>query len=321
MLLSSRAIIRDFYRRLDDTANVGWWRKIGWIQRSDQEAETYAFLGQAPGMREWTNERMLATLRENKITIPNRRFEASIRVPLDDLRRDKTDQHRARARDLAVRAGWQHWHKLLTPLIVEGDQVTYGTSYDGAKFFDTAHSIGDSGTIKNNLTAAEVSELNVSTPTAPTQLEAALAMLGTINYMRTWNDDQGEPANEEATGFVCMVPSNLAASFQVASKANTLFDGTSQAANPLISTEVRVEVVSNPRILTLSPSDTATFYMFRSDANVKPFILQSELEPEMKMLSESSDHTFLTDDVIFGVKTLRNVGYGEWIYAARATMS
>lgn len=321
MLTSSRAIVGDFYKRVAATPPSAWADKIGWKQPSDQDAETYAMTGATPGMREWVNERLLSALREDKITIHNIPFEGSFTVPMDDLRRDKTGQYRVRAGELGARAGWQHWHKLMTPLLVEGDNSTYGTSYDGQYFFDTDHVVGDSGTIKNILTSTEVTPLEVVAAANPTSIEMAEAILGVINYMRRWNDDQGEPVNEDATGFLVMVPANLAAAAEAAAYDENLHNATFVGhSNPLKSRSVNVDVAMNPRFLTLASGDTAVFYVFRTDGVAKPLIAQTELEPVMNVLEEGSEYTAMNNKAAFMAKSSRNVGYGEWMYAARATL-
>lgn len=317
MLTSSRAIVGDFYRTLATVPPNAWHDKISMPFDSDQEAETYPIVGQAPAMREWRNERLLSALREDKITIHNVSYEASFRVPMPTLRRDKTGQYRAKARDLAARAGWQHWNKLLSTLISNGAGSTYGTAYDGQYFFDTDHSLGYSGTIKNDLTSSEAAGLNVGTAAAPTSLEAALAILDSINYMRTFTDDQGELCNEDATGFVIMAPANLAGAIEAACNDNTVYSASSVGqSNPLKSRSLQLEPIMNARLTT-----TTVFYIFRTDGSVKPFINQSEQEPVMNVFEEGSEFTALNDQAAFMVKASRNVGYGEFLYAARCTLS
>ena len=90
--LSSRAIIGMFYRALEQDAGPAWVNPISMPFTSDQESETYKWLGQAPAMREWIGGRMAKGFRENGLTIANKKFEATLEVPLDWMRRDKTGQ-------------------------------------------------------------------------------------------------------------------------------------------------------------------------------------------------------------------------------------
>lgn len=55
--LSSRAIIGSFYRRLKQDTGMKWVAAISNYFQSDQDSETYNWLGQVPVMREWVGGR------------------------------------------------------------------------------------------------------------------------------------------------------------------------------------------------------------------------------------------------------------------------
>ena len=102
--LSSRAIIGRFYQALEQDAGVSWVDPISMLFTSDQASETYAWLGQSPAMREWIGGRNAKGFRENGITIANKKYEATLEVPLDWMRRDKTGQIQVRIDEMAQRA-------------------------------------------------------------------------------------------------------------------------------------------------------------------------------------------------------------------------
>ncbi|HUW35622.1 MAG TPA: Mu-like prophage major head subunit gpT family protein, partial [Planctomycetota bacterium] len=200
--LGSRAIIGKFYHRLEQEEGKLYIPRIGMRFSSDQESETYRWLGQVPQMREWFGGRNPKGLSHEGITIANRKFESTLEISVDDLRRDKTSQISLRIGELAIRTA-SHWLKLLNTLIEAG---TSSLCYDGHYFFDTAHAEGSSGTQLNALAAGQVPKLDVTTATAPTPDEMASAILGVIGYMLGYKDDQGEPMNELAREFIVMVP-------------------------------------------------------------------------------------------------------------------
>ena len=88
--LSSRAIIGSFYRRLKQNSGLKWVEAISNYFQSDQDSETYNWLGQVPVMREWAGGRQAKGFTTNGLTIENKHFEATLEVPVKDLRRDKT---------------------------------------------------------------------------------------------------------------------------------------------------------------------------------------------------------------------------------------
>lgn len=55
--LSSRAIIGEFYKRLNADDGMEWINAISNYFTSDQDTEEYVWLGQSPVMREWVGGR------------------------------------------------------------------------------------------------------------------------------------------------------------------------------------------------------------------------------------------------------------------------
>ena len=156
--LSSRAIIGSFYRRLKQNSGLKWVEAISNYFQSDQDSETYNWLGQVPVMREWAGGRQAKGFTTNGLTIENKHFEATLEVPVKDLRRDKTGQTRIRINELADRTN-SHWAQLLSKLIVSGESTV---CYDGQYFFDTDHEEGKSGQQSNKITyTAETGETSL----------------------------------------------------------------------------------------------------------------------------------------------------------------
>ena len=277
------------------------------------EIEEYAWLSASPALREWLGGREAVGLSANKISIENKTFEATLAFPTDDIRRDKTGSIDVRIADLARRTV-AHWAKLLSTLIINGVGAASGLCYDGQYFFDVDHLEGDSGTQLNYLQAAQVAALNVAVATAPTPLEAAMAVLGVIAYMISWLDDKGEPLNEMARSWLVMTGNPLAAAFSAAVSQKTLGSGVD---NPLaLQKDFEVSHVLNPRMSAM----TTQFVVFRTDAPTKPFIRQEELF-EVEVVGPGSEEEFKNNQQLFGVKLVGNCGYGLWSQAAHCILS
>lgn len=314
--LGSRAIIGTFYETLEQNIGASWLMRLAMEFTSDQESETYKWLGMSPAMREWIGGRQPKGLRENGMTITNKTFEATMNVLVDDLRRDKTGQILLRVREMADRVA-AHPMSLISTLINNGGGATNGLCYDGQYFFDTDHAEGDSGTIKNDLAAGDVAVLNVGTATAPTADEMANCILGVLGWFYSFKDDQGEPLNELAREFVIMTNTAMWGAAQAAVSANLLNTGSGSRDNPLMRMPgINLTVVPNARLST-----TTAFYMFRTDGRAKPFILQNEEAVSISAVAEGSEHEFKNNEHLYGVKAIRNVGYGIWQHAIRATLS
>lgn len=307
--LSSRAIIGRFYQALEQDAGVSWVDPISMLFTSDQASETYAWLGQSPAMREWIGGRNAKGFRENGITIANKKYEATLEVPLDWMRRDKTGQIQVRIDEMAQRAN-AHWAKLLTALIIAGESTA---GYDGQYFFDTDHSEGDSGTQSNDI------EVDITTTTAPTSAEMETAILSATQQIMGLKDDQGEPMNEDARRFVIMVPVPFMKAAAAALNDAIIVTNSSGAvkSNTIGSLSgFTYELAINPRLTW-----TTKLALFRADGGASAIIRQEEEALKISALAENSEEEFKHDRHLYGIKTMRNVGYGYWQKACLVTFT
>lgn len=303
--LSSRAIIGRFYQRLEVAQAASWVNQVGMYFSSDQESETYKWLGMAPAMREWIGGREAKGFRENGITIANRKFEATLEVPVDWMRRDKTGQIAVRINEMAGRTV-NHWQSLLSGLIAAGES---SVCYDGQYFFDTDHSEGDSGSQSNDITV-DISAVPASlhgTATLPSPEEIRAMVFKAIETILGFKDDVGEPLNEMARNFAVQVPT---AWFTVAAAAlsNPVLGGDTNTIASLDGYSFSLSV--NPRLTW-----TDKLAVFRTDGDVKPFIMQEEEGVTVSAVAEGSELEFDQDMHHYGVKAWRNVGYGFWQHA------
>lgn len=304
--LSSRAIIGRFYNRLEQASGASWVGPLSMYFMSDQESETYRWLGQVPTMREWVGQRQAKGLRENGITIPNLTYEASLEIQVDDLRRDKTGQILVRVDELADRAE-AHWQKLLAALIVAGESTV---CYDGQFFFDTDHTEGDSGTQSNDI-AVDISAAAAAvhgTPTAPSPEELREMVLTGAQQIIGLKDDQGEPMNENAREFTVMTPLSYWKSAAAALNNPVLGGGDTNVMTNLDGYTFRL--ASSPRL-----SWTDKLAVFRTDGSTKPFIRQEEEEVTLQVIAEGSEMEIKEKKHLYGVEAIRNVGYGMWQHA------
>lgn len=291
--LSSRAIIGRFYRRLEEHAEAAWWTRLSLQFSSNQESETYRWLGMVPQVREWIGGRQVKPLSSNGVTIANKTWEATVRIDADEQRRDKTGQIMVRINELARRVA-THPNKLLTDLLLNGASTL---TYDGSNFFDTDHSEGDSGTQSNSIS------VDVATTTAPTEDEMYNAIISAIAQIMQLRDDTGEPINEAAREFVVMVPMNM-----LPVTLTSLTQPRGEISNPLAGPDpFRVTWIANPRL-----SWTSNFCVFRSDGATRPFIFQEEMPVQVHALAEGSELEANENQHQYGVKAVHAAGYGFW---------
>lgn len=312
-ILSSRAIVGMYYARLEANPGLAWVGGVSNLFGSDQGSETYPFLGQSPGMREWVGGRQPKGLSSNSLTIVNKPYEATLEVAIRDMRRDKTGQIRARINEFVDRS-LTHWASLLSTLIISGEATT---CYDGQYFFDTDHAEGSSGTQDNDI-VCDISALPAAvhgTTTAPSVEEMQQAILKGIAQILSFKDNTGEPMNENAQEFMVIVPIGL---FLVATAAvSTLVTAAlQQNLNPNLIAGLRVNVQMNPRLTW-----TDKFSIFRTDSSVKALIRQSEQENELMVKDETSEFAMDNKAIQIGIDNSRGVGFGYWQRACLVTLT
>lgn len=315
--LASPAIVGSFYKMLEDEFQNSWASRLGWLNSgSNQETETYKWLGDVPKYREWIGGRAATHPKTESYSIRNKLWEQTLEFPIDDLRRDKTGQIMVRIGELA-QAGAAFWEDLLVTLI-----NTDGLCYDGQNFFDTDHPVSESTsgstTAKNELTASEISVLNVGTATAPTPDEAAKIIQALVGHFMTFTGDRGHLLNAQAREFTIMVATgDMWGPFSTAVSAQYL---TSGASNPLTGLNSRGYRFSVELVPTLT-SSTDVVRIFRTDGKVRPFILQEEVSPTVTIIGAGSEEEFKNRRHLFGTSRVGNAGYGLWQHAIKATLS
>jgi phage major head subunit gpT-like protein len=301
--LTSRAIIGRFYRRLEEFAQAAWWTKLAMRFSSNQESETYKWLGMVPQVREWAGGRQVKPLRSQGLTIVNKTWESTIRVDADEQRRDKSGQIMVRVNEMARRVA-THPNKLLTDLMLNG---ATDTAYDGQPYFDTSHSEGESGTQSNSIT------YDATTPTAPTDTEMHEAIVAGLAQIAGFKDDVGEPMNESGRQFLVMVPMSFLSSTLTALSSQQI----NSSSNPLAGGgPFGLTWVANPRI-----SWTDKFAIFRTDGESRPFIFQEELPVQVQVLAEGSELEINENQHQYGVKAIHEAGYGFWQDACLVTFN
>jgi len=312
--LTERQVIGTYFKALEQDLGVSWIALLSNYFTSDQASEEYAWLGQAPMLREWIGGRHAKGFRENGLTIANKHFEATLEILVRDLRRDKSGQALLRIRELAQRTN-AHWASLLSTLIAAGEA---GVCYDGHYFFDTVHAEGDSGVQDNDITV-DISEIpveNHGAATAPSVEEMQWAIIKGIEAIVGFVDDQTQPMNENANSFLVMVPMTfMQAALQAV--ATPMQVAASQTALSELQKEFTIKVVPNVRLAAW----TDRFPVFRTDSLIKSFVRQEETAVDLKVKGYGSEFEFDNDAHQYGVDTWRNVGYGYWQHGCLVTLT
>jgi phage major head subunit gpT-like protein len=309
--ITERQIIGMIFQYLAEVIDGSWVGDLSMPFDSDQASEEYAWLGASPAMREWIGGRHAKGLTENSLTITNKKFEATMEILGDWLRRDKVGQIRQRVAQIAARAN-THWASLLSTLVLNGPS---SVCYDGQYFFDTDHSEGSSGTQDNDLsiTIAGLPAAVHGSVTNPSPEEMQQCIIQAIAAMMGFKDDQGEPMNEDARKFIVMVPISLW--IPARNAVGMALKGYGESTQ-LDLRDFNISVAGNARL----SSWTDEFAVFRADGANKPLIRQEEVPLKVTAKAEGSEMEFDEDKHQYGVWASRNVGYAFWQSSCLVTM-
>lgn len=112
---------------------------ISMVIPSNTAEESYGWLGQFPGVREWLGPRHVCSLAAHGYAIKNRDFESTISIPRNSIEDDRLGVFAPAMTELGRAAG-EHPDQLIFGLLMNG----FATDcYDGQFFFDTDHPVGD----------------------------------------------------------------------------------------------------------------------------------------------------------------------------------
>lgn len=111
------------------------WPKIAMEVPSGSASETYGWIGQFPGMREWLGPRVVKNLSATGFTIENKLFESTVAVKRTDIEDDKLGLFKPVFAEMGGNAK-RHPEELIFNLLKGGFAAN---GFDGQYFFDTDH--------------------------------------------------------------------------------------------------------------------------------------------------------------------------------------
>lgn len=312
--LTVKGFLADIFQPMEEILGKSWAPQIGLKITSDQKTEFHRWLGPPPILREWLGDRQAKGMPIYELVVTNKLYEATLDLAPEDFRFDKSGQLSIRLGELGTRAS-QHWEQLATAQL-----ELNALSYDGQALFASTHTFGgDSPTMRNDLTSAQVASLGFAAPTAPTASEMAAAIVDATQQLFTFRDHTNSPINGGINRVLVMVPPNMHGAAVAAVRVNRLSFGQD---NPLQFQNISYDVVVNPWLgaTVNSPANAnRIFYIFRADSRMKPLILQEAVAPEIEFQGPGSHTAFISNKFLFGIKAERAVGNGAWEHSLRCT--
>jgi len=253
-------------------------------------------------------------------------YELTMDIDVEDVRRDKLGIFESRAQEMGGKFA-DHINKLVISQIQANPKC-----FDGVNFFASTHPVN--GTTQSNVfTSANMgvlasSNYTGSTAANPTPVQMAAVILYAQASFYGLIDNAGDPINGGAKEFT-FVTSNPGVYAGMVTAINSLQLSQGQT-NILISMQdgnrkdsvnpksITYRAMFDPRLGSLT---STTFYGFRTDSPVKPFIWGEESGLEIQHLGDGSDHAVKENKYLWGAKTVRSVGVGRYQHAASYTLS
>lgn len=254
------------------------YQRIATVVPSTTESETYAWLGDIPGMREWLGDREVQNLSGSDYTIKNKDFELTVGVGRNAIEDDKIGLYNPSIQMLAESAAL-HPDELVFSLL--SDAFT-ALCYDGKPFFSADHPVGEK-TVSNKLTDKLSLQSYIT----------ARAM------MQSFKNSKGRSLG--------LVPDLLVVppALEATARDILIADYVNGTRNTMKDTaEIQVE----PRLT----SDSAWF-LLATKRPLKPIIFQQRKKPKfVSITEETSQNVFMQKTYLYGVDSRDNVGFGFW---------
>lgn len=290
MIISSQALrgVTVAFNTLFNKAFSGvkpTYEQIAMVVPSTTESETYAWLGDIPGMREWLGDREIKNLTESDYTIKNKDFELTVGVPRNAIEDDKIGLYTPSIQMLAESAA-QHPDTLTYKLVGDGFAAK---CYDGKSFFAEDHPVGKKA-VSNKLTAP----LSLASYT-----QARMMMMSLQNA-------KGIP--------LALVPDRLLVPPALEAEARKILmaeyiDGTTNTMRGTAELHVEPHLAS-----------TTAWYLLCTARPIKPIIYQRRKDVKFVSLTAENDtNVFMQKNYLYGADSRGNVGFGLWQMAVGST--
>jgi len=269
----------------------------------------YGWIGQLPGMRKWTGERVVKNLQARGYVLANEKYEDTIGVPRDKIEDDQIGVYGNYVEALGRSA--KVWgDQLVAAAILAG---TTAACFDGQPVFHNSHpqDMDDAGsaTYQNNFDATGTGG-GVARPLTHDNFRLV------VETMMAYKGDNGIPFGiNPNTLFVG--PSNRTRALQVV-KADLIAPSATFGAEASAGPQTNVFAGEYSIVVTPFITD-ASWYVLDTTKPIMPFVFQVRNAAEFTFLNRPDDQSsFLRDEWLFGVRARGAAGYSLPFLAARA---
>ena len=260
---------------------------------SNGESESYGWLGETNGLKEWKDERVPHGLLENGFSLRNKDYEDTIEVDRNALEDEKYGQIKLRVRNMGIVAQ-QSYDELLAEKIEEN-----GICYDGQNFFDTDHEEGESGVQSNVFLSGKAFSGSV--------------IKEIISKMKQFKLSNGKRSKIKPSHV--MVPTDLEWAARELMDPSVVKVTTDPSRSVLSG---RLDIIVNDELT--NNGDNSPFYVLDlKSRGTKPFIFQNRKPITFVAQDQATDtEFFMRKKIYYGVDARFAFGYGDWRLAFRS---
>lgn len=255
------------------------YKSIATVTTSTTDAETYAWLGDIPGMREWIGDREIKNLVGSDYTIKNKDFELTVGVDRNAIEDDKLGLYNPSIQMLGQSAA-QHPDQLIFSLLASGFKEK---CYDGKPFFSKEHKVG-----KNTVANMTDEQLSLAA-----YIAARAAMMSLTNA-------QGEPLN--------LVPDTLVVAPALEATSRDIL-----VADYINGTKNTMQGTAKPLVVPRLAGNDKAWFLLCTSRPIKPLIYQQRKAAKFVSLTKEDDeNVFMKKKFIYGADSRGNAGFGFW---------
>lgn len=255
------------------------YEQIATVTPSTTDAETYAWLGDIPGMREWIGDREIQNLSGSDYTIKNKDFELTVGVPRNAIEDDKIGLYNPSIQMLGQSAAL-HPDELVFALLASGFTEK---CYDGEPFFSTSHKVG-----KKSVSNKGTAKLSLAS-----YIAARAAIMSLTN-------SKGRPLG--------LVPDTLVVPPSLESTARDIL-----VADFINGTKNTMAGTATPLVAPLLAGNDTAWFLLCTKRPIKPLIYQQRKKAKfVSKTDEKDDNVFFSNKYIYGVDSRGNAGFGFW---------
>jgi len=275
-----------------------WADQLSTLIPSSTGSETYAWLKEIPGFREWVGPRVAHELVSRGQVLANKDYELTVKIPRNAFEDETLGQfnHNFEMMGLAAKK-WPD--KVLATAIKAG---TTALAFDGQPFFHASHPVDmdnpGKGTYSNLKTGFGLSADNYGTARAE---------------FRSRLNDAGEPMGIRPS--LLVVPPQLEDTARRILESDMLARSLSNGAaadNNIHKNTAKLLVIEE---LADQP---AAWYLLANDMPIRPFIWQLRKAPQMVSMTAATDpNVFFQKEFIYGADSRGNAGYSLPFLAMR----